>query len=877
MATNMFTIIRTQTAGIILAIVLAGISFSLLAPAASAQVANSSVVSQLQAQIAALMAQIAGMQSGVNTTPAIEVFAVGSLVQPTANVRVRSLSGTTGVILGTATPGSVGKVEAGPVKQGGVNWYRITFKTNLSGWVAGTWLTKVNNQLVDVNTFVKTNNGSDNKMEPGLEDASIVNIKVLPASFDRYANKVVLQFTPTEVNGEDLPWVAFENISLWANGWNIRNVNAGDMGLWRKVGNSYQITVFSGNQKISPNRPYNFVLAVTSDVDTPVGDRWNVTVPAKGAVIWSQANGHMTNAAAMTTYPIEFIKSDEEEDQVYVEVIKTEATVIANTFVNSESGEFKIKFEVTAGDSDVYLSGVPNGLDYFGRPFSEDSFVNFSIVNGDGRVLDGYKLEGYTTTLTTTANDVVAGPGTIHFISEGETEEFTFVVKYKPATGMPGAYRVQLEGPLRYSPDKSFNDGKPNKTADINEKDSLTPQLYLIGGARSTAKIDSFTVTPSKIQAGSGVPVTFAWKSSGTAYCYITENLNGVTNNLGLSDLKTQGTVTYYVPDKYTNGTEVPYVLNCQDASTQKDTLVQATTKVSLVSEMPFVTITGITTGATPIISGNSEERISKLGFSIAGPSGDKVYASGDIAPVNGKWSHKVTAKLQEGNHEVIVYMENKEVARKPFTVGGQTPIIMCISGVKKYIEGTKLQQIIVGGQTTVIADASYVCRKGKWVIEGSLPNSPITSSSTPRITSIVASPSGQYVATVVLGRPTTTRSVMGPVNLGTISWGDRVTENIFGLVTRNEMVVTKNHTYRTPGTYTVTVKGLSGATASKTVVVGTSGSGTGSSTLPMIRPSGFGGSSSTSTGIVRGASVDVFAEISSTLTTISEMLKTIK
>jgi hypothetical protein len=86
---------------------------------------------------------------------------------------------------------------------------------------------------------------------------------------------------------------------------------------------------------------------------------------------------------------------------------------------------------------------------------------------------------------------------------------------------------------------------------------------------------------------------------------------------------------------------------------------------------IPYVTITGITAGAQPIISGNSEERVTNLGFSIS--AGDKVYGSGAITPVMGKWSHKVTESLASGAYEVVVSVDNKVVARKKFTVGTTT------------------------------------------------------------------------------------------------------------------------------------------------------------------------------------------------------------
>jgi hypothetical protein len=670
-------ILKRSIIGAVLCLILC--SFAFITPSVFAQ--QNTTLAELQAQIAALMAQIAKLQGNNTTTVSADgMFAVGTLVQPnTTNLRVRTEPHiVTGSIIGMVNTSDRGVVLEGPVKQGSTNWYKVEFKAFGAGWVSGAWLAKTAGGAIDVQSFITTTQGELNAMEPGLADASIAKITVAPASFDRYVNRTVLEFTPATSNGEDLPWVAFENISLWSKGWKVLSVNAGDMSKWQKMGDGYRIVVFTGNQKISPNRSYTLDVAVSSDEDTPVGDRWTVRVPKNGVTIWSQGNGHMTNVNPMTAYPIEFSTSAGNTD---VSITDVSTSAIANrSSVNSEYGTFIIEFEITAGDKDIYLPGVPNGLDYAGRPFSDDSFVNFRLFTGTGTAVDGYNLQGYSSTLTTTADDLGTFAGYInnkpvrthvYLVEEGETEEFTLTVTYKPEAGMKfNAYSVGLEGPLRYSFDKAFHDGN-DKEVGFKESDFRTKSIVLVGGTATTNKatIRSFTATPSVIPPGGQTPVTFTWKSVGTSYCYIVSSVNGVENNTGISDLPSEGTRTYYVPDKYENGTIIPYTLKCQDAGTLKDKLVQATAKVTLKTGVAFVTITNITSGSMPTISGNSEERVSKVGFSIGGPSGDKVYGSGDIATVNGKWSHKVTASLPEGVNEVIVYVDNKEVSRKKFTV----------------------------------------------------------------------------------------------------------------------------------------------------------------------------------------------------------------
>jgi hypothetical protein len=95
--------------------------------------------------------------------------------------------------------------------------------------------------------------------------------------------------------------------------------------------------------------------------------------------------------------------------------------------------------------------------------------------------------------------------------------------------------------------------------------------------------------------------------------------------------------------------------------------------------------------------------------------------------------------------------------------------------------------------------------------------------SNAPRIT-LVAGNDRLYSATVVLARPSQPRVVTGPTTLGTIDWGDGVTEGLVGLITSNQMTVKISHRYKTAGTFTVTVKGLDGESVSQKVVVGTYG-----------------------------------------------------
>lgn len=67
----------------------------------------------------------------------------------------------------------------------------------------------------------------------------------------------------------------------------------------------------------------------------------------------------------------------------------------------------------------------------------------------------------------------------------------------------------------------------------------------------------------------------------------------------------------------------------------------------------------------------------------------------------------------------------SRKVTRN-ITISLSTLVITCVNNKTTYSEGAKLQKITVNGLTTIVVDASYLCRSGVWKIEGSLPIKPI-------------------------------------------------------------------------------------------------------------------------------------------------------
>lgn len=635
-----------------------------------AQKASAQTVSELQAMINQLMAQIAAQSGGGG-----EVM-TGKQVITTTSLRVRATPATNGKIVRVVAVGTVGTVLAGPTSAGGVRWYQVQFNNGVSGWVAGEWLAEVTGKkVVDVNSFVKTSSAGQPEIEVGAEDVAIANISLSPVRFDRYVNKVVLEFSPAEDNEVSQPWVAFEDVSLWSRGWKVLEVDASNPNAWRKVGSTYQITVYTGNNKIAANRAYELIAAVsTEEDDAPAGDRWNVRAPKGGVVIWSEVNGHMTNAAALTAYPLIFVG---EETSADAEVVIEELDTLAAVNKDGEA-QFEIEFEVTANDEDVYIKNFTH------RTGTKNPGVAYNV--------DGPSEGTVTASLSSSADQIDGG---VFQVEEGETEEFTLEVTV--VASVTGEYRVALNG-ISYSEDPSgtvdmdftepeddietkyvaiIASGDPVMSQDgasitVTSGGSLRTEhgvwtfgksgasggsVILLNGVQaakgsaielhvkqrgvfarnksnvwyewranarwvklasnpleasstptpSAMKINNFTASPAVVPVlkNGQQKVQLTWSSSGTAYCNVWEDPR--TNNPILLAEKVNANGTFSVTPVWKDGEQSfakQYRVVCQDAATEKDSVVGVMVEVKLASapQVPAPASTTIPAASSSIV-----------------------------------------------------------------------------------------------------------------------------------------------------------------------------------------------------------------------------------------------------------------------------------
>lgn len=194
-----------------------------------------------------------------------------------------------------------------------------------------------------------------------------------------------------------------------------------------------------------------------------------------------------------------------------------------------------------------------------------------------------------------------------------------------------------------------------------------------------------------------------------------------------------------------------------------------------------------------------------------------------------------------------------RDVSEKAIKVGADTPtVINCYVGLESYKEGTKRTSILnANGSQSVITDGYYVCRGGKWVIEGSLPK-PMHPEC---IKSSLSSGGSRPSTTECLGQPagsTTPGTIVKKCRWQEKEYAEGSVQPSTSLMSRPSSVGA-NHLTCQNGEWKAVPKPQSGISSS------------------------YSAGSTTPSGSVRGASTDVMAEIGITIMTIRSIIAEIK
>lgn len=190
----------------------------------------------------------------------------------------------------------------------------------------------------------------------------------------------------------------------------------------------------------------------------------------------------------------------------------------------------------------------------------------------------------------------------------------------------------------------------------------------------------------------------------------------------------------------------------------------------------------------------------------------------------DGRWRTEATSFPTDGDTETDEVVAPVVVDKR------------CISGNRRYGEGSRLTSVVEDGRTRSIADAYFVCRSGVWQVEGSLPGPGTDPADTPEDDKPDPKPDVRYVRPVIdtvdhvdgsvtisgtiYRKAVSQREACGPMKVGTVDWGDGSKEDIMGFGCARSNNFTARHDYNTSGTKQIRVTDLDNGGRSKSVKV---------------------------------------------------------
>ncbi len=337
----------------------------------------------------------------------------------------------------------------------------------------------------------------DVTVRSGEQEVTVADIMYLPQQEDTYLNTIRIQAVPNALNPLAKPWETFEEIEFWSKEKYLGSALLNASKAWTQTKNAqgqlaYVAKVVDGNFKIPAQDSYPVLTTVSISDDAPIDETWTLSIPAKGVDVWTQTHGHRFFGPYQDFAQVTVV-ADEDDEQ-------NESNPIM-VFYNSDDASqsidgitFELEFEVAALYDDMYV------------PLSVSSAIDYRVVNEKGATMS-YGVATLASTADKEDNN--------YLINEGDEENFTLTVHFKPTTN--GTYQLHLDA----------------VAAKIAGGDSYT--AYSVGEDISTDKISwteetneapTLTVTASPSIIKSGASATVTWSSKNTTHCYMGDTIS---------------------------------------------------------------------------------------------------------------------------------------------------------------------------------------------------------------------------------------------------------------------------------------------------------------------------------------------------------------
>ncbi|MEZ4194954.1 MAG: peptidoglycan-binding domain-containing protein [Candidatus Paceibacterota bacterium] len=213
-------------------------------------------------------------------------------------------------------------------------------------------------------------NGDDTNLEEGQQNKSVLELSFVGRYGDVKVNRFDLGFSPDLANNEDDPWDTFTEVSVWEGNTRLAKVDGSKKSNWKedKQISGYTLRMSGLDYLVKENKEVELTVKVTTQKSikgTDDGEIWNIFVPNNGirGVDAANANVYLGDTADYVTVSIDKAGSTDE-----LIVKRSDADPDATTFElkdDSKTGFIKVfAFDIDTDDSthDIELRKLPISL-----------------------------------------------------------------------------------------------------------------------------------------------------------------------------------------------------------------------------------------------------------------------------------------------------------------------------------------------------------------------------------------------------------------------------------------------------------------------------------------------------------------------------------
>lgn len=433
-------------------------SFGSLAPIAKAQTS----LTDLQAQVQALIAQLTALQSGSQATASmtftrdLTIGSSGADVTALQNwliTRGHSIpAGATGYF-GAQTRTALAAYQSanGIVPAAGYFGPVTRAKVVATG---GTTTPKPDDSGSNSSGLkggeaslerLRVNDGEDSDLEEG-GTAEIAEIQFNVKDGDVRLNRLDLTFVPEAGNSEDEPWKAFDTVRLLADGKEIAEADVSDEDDWLDEDEPYVFRFANIAHVIRENKTAKITVEIEAQngvVDSGTSDSWTLYVDTNGirAVDSEGIQQYIGNASQTVSFDL-VEEGDGEELTVRTSSEDPNASTLAVEDDKRSTWYTVFAFDLEAEENDIELDRLP--IDFTTGTSDADDVIDDVRLKIDGKTFDDFDWNGSGTFASTTFD--IDRDATI---DEGDRIEVTVEVRFKAANGVNYAPGETIQASVR--------------------------------------------------------------------------------------------------------------------------------------------------------------------------------------------------------------------------------------------------------------------------------------------------------------------------------------------------------------------------------------------------------------------------------------------